>query len=187
MTQVPERLPDQAALLGVALAATVSITAAEGPWEPIESIVGLVLVVIVGAYHDLAEVRRERGGLVRRIALASVLALCCCLVVAWPLQSINLNLYWWLPGTWSVVVVAVLWYLRSDRSRRTNRQAAISSTVQDDDRTAGAEPRREAAFGPYGQTAPQTATEVGETDPAQLLANDRASAGQPERDPGDPS
>lgn len=111
---------DQAALLGVALAATVSISAAEGPWEPIETVVGLVLISVVAAYYDFSTSLREWSW-ARSAALASVIALCWCLTVAWPLQSVGLNPYWWLPIVWILTAGAVLGWLWRRRHGRRSR------------------------------------------------------------------
>ncbi|MEV4711271.1 hypothetical protein [Micromonospora sp. NPDC049374] len=134
MTERPEAHSDHVAILGVALAATVSIAAAEGPWEPLETIVGIVLVLVVVAFHDRPGGQGRGEGWARQAVLASVLALCCCLIVAWPLQSIGLDVYWFLPGTWLLAAVAGWVYLlRYDHRRQDGRQAAVSPTVGDAD------------------------------------------------------
>ncbi|WP_410597325.1 hypothetical protein [Amycolatopsis sp. lyj-23] len=95
---------DQAAVLGVVLAAAVSISAAEGPWEPIESIVGLVLLLLVKAFVDTAQAvgpaRRAQ-----RLALAAVIGLGAVLMASWPLQKLLCLLNWGGALKWMLVVV----------------------------------------------------------------------------------
>jgi hypothetical protein len=117
LAESPERSTDQAALLGVALAATVSISAADGPWEPIESIVGIVLLSVVVAYFDFSRSHLDGQTWVRPAALASVLGLCWCLVIAWPLQQLGMNTYWWLPVCWIVVAIVIFGLLRPRHAR----------------------------------------------------------------------
>src|SRR5688572_25283038 len=76
---------DQAAVLGVVLAASVTISTAGEAWELIESIVGLVLLMLIAAYFDTAGIDGA-GNLRKRLALAAVSALCCCIMVAYPIQ-----------------------------------------------------------------------------------------------------
>lgn len=78
---------DQAAVLGVVLAAAVSISAADGDWEPIESVVGVVLLLLLKGYVDTRQiVGKGRGA--RRCAVSGVVGLGGVLVAAWPLQSL---------------------------------------------------------------------------------------------------
>lgn len=95
---------DQAAVLGVVLAAAVSISAAEGAWEPIESIVGLVLLLLVKAYVDTNQVvgvsRRAR-----RLALSAVIGLGGVLVASWPLQELLYLVDWRGALKWALVGV----------------------------------------------------------------------------------
>lgn len=100
MAESPGRNADQAALLGVALAATVTISVEDGQWEPIESIVGIVLLTIVRAYYDLSPAHLGTQTRARLVALASVAGLCCCLVLAYPAQRAGINTFWALPFFW---------------------------------------------------------------------------------------
>jgi hypothetical protein len=120
---------DQAAVLGVALAASVSVSAADGPWEPLESIVGLVLVGLLVAYIDAATVR-GRGGFRRRAAVTGVAGLSICLTFAWPVQWL-LNLLGrpnWIDGVlvalWVVATLALFTVLSGRRSRSRRRSPA---------------------------------------------------------------
>ncbi|MEI8410725.1 MULTISPECIES: hypothetical protein [unclassified Kribbella] len=96
---------DQAAVLGATLAATVSISAADGPWEPMESVVGAVLICLVITYVDAESLSDDRYRR-RRVALASVLGVCWCLVIAWPLQLALSGLGL---GRWTDFLLPLLW------------------------------------------------------------------------------
>ncbi len=113
---------DQAAVLGVVLAAAVSISAAEGVWEPLESIVGVVLLLLVAAYVDTGRIT-GKGLRVQRWAVSGVVGLGGVLVAAWPLQLSGLKpgsaaLNGWLCGVWLSVVFAYLVCLAVRRSGR---------------------------------------------------------------------
>lgn len=96
---------DQAAVLGVALAASVSISAADGPWEPMESVVGLILICLLGTYFGTHRVHGDANRR-KRVSLASVLALSWCLVMAWPIQLVLSA----VDGReWTDVVLVVIW------------------------------------------------------------------------------
>lgn len=57
---------DEAALLGVALAATVSISVAEGEWELLDTIVGVAMLFVVSSYYQFSTAReRSNRRLVR--------------------------------------------------------------------------------------------------------------------------
>ena len=95
---------DQAAVLGVVLAAAVSISSTEGQWEPIESVVGLVLLLLVRAFVDTTLVVGPARW-ARRLALAAVIGLGVVLMAAWPLQKFLCLLDWGGALTWMLVVV----------------------------------------------------------------------------------
>lgn len=111
-------------MLGVALAVSVSVSAAEGPWEPIETVVGLVLMLVVRTYFRRDGLARDedRG---RRLALAGVVGLCWCLIAAWPIQSVlfakpDLTVFA-LPVVWLVATVVEVRRLRYGRLPRARR------------------------------------------------------------------
>jgi len=88
MTPYPGRA-DEAAVLGVALAAAVSISTAGGNWELLESIVGVVLMTVIVSYYDYRQLFSARGERGRKASFAGVVGLCACLITAWPLQFIS--------------------------------------------------------------------------------------------------
>ena len=115
----PSRNPDEAAVLGTTLAAAISISVAEGPWEPIESVIGLVLIVVILAYMEPHRARRQPWSPARRWAVAGVLGLCVSLALAWPLERLFGNpdptappeeaLWTWaLPIAWAATTVVAL-------------------------------------------------------------------------------
>lgn len=99
---------DQSALLGVALAAAISVSAAEGPWELIESVVGVVLLAVLWAFYPWNGLKgslngdRVRGR--QRYAVAGVVGLCCTLIPGWPLQA-HVPTKWMLPAVWLIAAV----------------------------------------------------------------------------------
>jgi uncharacterized membrane protein len=128
LAEASGRNTDQAALLGVALAATVSISAADGPWTPVESLVGVVLLCVIVAYYD---VDREYSGVrvwMKLIALAAVIAICSCLVVAWPAQEVGLDTGWVLPVWWFIAAGGVFGWLWRRHRRRTSHPAGTRSS-----------------------------------------------------------
>jgi hypothetical protein len=118
---------DQAAVLGAALAAAVSISAADGPWEPMESIVGLVLICLIRTYvdFDAGSTGFHRR---KRLAVAGVLGLAWCLVVAWPLQLVmsGLGQDRWTDFLLPIVWVGLVWN-QVRRFRGGSRAGATSS------------------------------------------------------------
>ena len=68
---------DRLAVLGVALAAAVSVTAAEGAWDVLDFVVGLVLLVLLFCYYPW----NERADVRSLVAVATVTGLCVLLVV----------------------------------------------------------------------------------------------------------
>ncbi|GLY43010.1 hypothetical protein Amsp01_090330 [Amycolatopsis sp. NBRC 101858] len=111
---------DQAAVLGVVLAAAVSISASGGDWELIESAVGVVLLLLIRAFVDTGQVVGE-GHRPQRLAVSGVVGLGVVLVVAWPLQWLfpregpkeNPALAFVLAGVWGVVFLAYARMLRT--------------------------------------------------------------------------
>ena len=102
---------DHAALLGAALAASVSVAVADGDWEPLESIVGIVLVAVLVAHYPWRQESAKRSA----FAVASVTALCGVLIVAPPAEALGLlpGDEWLLLVAWMVLTVATsAWLIR---------------------------------------------------------------------------
>jgi hypothetical protein len=130
--------PDEAAVLGATLAAAISISVAEGPWEPIESVIGLVLIIVILAYMEPHRAHSFQRSAPRRWAVAAVMGLCVSLALAWPLERLFGNTdpgapveeaLWSgaLPIAWAVTTTLALWLLSgrgapSARRRRGRRR-----------------------------------------------------------------
>jgi hypothetical protein len=80
------QLSDDTAVLGIALAATIGISASEGAWEVLETVMGAILVLILLTYVDLKDLRRS-SSVRRKLVFSGVMALCVSLAGSWPLQS----------------------------------------------------------------------------------------------------
>jgi hypothetical protein len=101
---------DRAALLGVGLAATIGLSASEGPWELIESAIGLALLLLIMAFYNADRKGHARVSRAEAAAVSGVLALCVCLVAAFPLQrfarlSLDQLGNVWLPAVFVVSAV----------------------------------------------------------------------------------
>jgi hypothetical protein len=131
------RNPDEAAVLGATLAAAISISVAEGPWEPIESVIGLVLIVVILAYMEPHKSRGSQGSAPRRSAVAAVLGLCLSLALAWPLEQLFGNTdprapveeTLWpgaLPIVWAVTTALAMWLLSGRAAPRAHRRRGRS-------------------------------------------------------------
>lgn len=149
-----DRHADQGALLGAALAATVSISVAETDWEPIETVIGIVLMIIVLAYWDPSANQRSPRPGARRAAFAAVLALCTCLAVAYPLSRSGADTVTWLPIVWlSVTAVILAWprmrsaqrWLRSGRTVVRDNWAVLKQSRAQAARSDGGLSRRHTA------------------------------------------
>jgi hypothetical protein len=121
---------DQAALLGAALAAAVGMSAAEGAWEPIESVIGLVLLLIVHAFYDVSAARTRPGWHLVKYAVSGVLALIWCLVAAWPVQWV-LGLVG-RPGWLQLIltVIAVLVFAAEVILLTRNRRSLVGDKIR---------------------------------------------------------
>ncbi|MEU8611563.1 hypothetical protein AB0C29_26605 [Actinoplanes sp. NPDC048791] len=118
---------DQAALLGVALAAVISVSVADGSWEPIETIVGLVLLLVVAAFWNFQALKHGHAARVRRLlALTAVSSLCVCLVAAWPIDQVRPGHLssWILPAVWAttftIFLLAGIWWSRRPDGQERN-------------------------------------------------------------------
>ncbi len=72
---------DRAALAGVAVAGVISVASAEGGYEPLDSVVGLVLLVLFVRFSLPGDLEPAREWW-RPTAPAAVFALLCCLVTS---------------------------------------------------------------------------------------------------------
>lgn len=124
----PPKKIDQAALLGAALAAAVGISAAEGPWEPIESVIGFVLLLIVRAFYDISAARSRPDWHLVKYAVSGVLALIWCLIVAFFVQ-LGLTTTSWagkLPLVLTVITASVfVWQVIALTRDRPSRGAKV--------------------------------------------------------------
>lgn len=84
-----DQASDDVATIGIALAAAVSISAADGAWELLESVTGAILVVALLSYTDRNRRRRSTPG--RRTVFSGVLALCIALIASWPVQALTVK------------------------------------------------------------------------------------------------
>jgi tetrahydromethanopterin S-methyltransferase subunit C len=114
---------DQAALLGVALAAAVTIALAPEKWDLSDSLIGLVLTMIVLAFLDWSAVCGPSCLKRRQLAVAAVLGLCSCVTF-----GVAVRHQWredlQLVGFWVLVTAAIYVYFR-----RTQRVGEESDAV----------------------------------------------------------
>jgi len=92
---IEDQTSDDLSTIGIALAAAVGISAAEGAWELLESATGLILVAALLSYTDRDRRRTSTSG--RRAVFSGVLALCVVLIASWLVQALvvewgNLNI-----------------------------------------------------------------------------------------------
>jgi hypothetical protein len=79
---------DQAALFGAALAAILTLTLPSGPWAPLGSVFGLVLLAVVGGYYRPLPPTGWLDALAKGAAFAAVTALASFILIAWPVQRL---------------------------------------------------------------------------------------------------
>jgi peptidoglycan/LPS O-acetylase OafA/YrhL len=104
---LPGASTDQAALLGVGLAATISISASDGPWELIESCIGAALLLLIQAFYRPDQRSSGREIKIEAVAAAGVKALCICLILAFFIQQVFHPSPFWLANLWLPVVFGV--------------------------------------------------------------------------------
>jgi len=139
-TVTTSQLSDDTAVLGIALAATIGISASEGAWEVLETVMGAILVLILLTYVDLKDLRGS-SFVRRKLVFSGVMALCVSLAGSWPLQSLilkvgDLNINdsekirefddKWLTGLFGFAfIVALAWLLsRPSQPRALPNQSA---------------------------------------------------------------
>jgi hypothetical protein len=79
---------DQAALFGAALAAILTLVFGEGPWEPLGTVFGFVLLSVVVAYYRPPRPTGWVDSLTKATAFAAVLALSGFILLAYPIQQL---------------------------------------------------------------------------------------------------
>jgi hypothetical protein len=91
IAEPPGDRTDQAALMGAAIAAIITLVLGSGPWELLSSVIGVSLIaILVGFYRPQwrGTSRREVvDSLTQGLALAAVGALCVCLSIAYFVQT----------------------------------------------------------------------------------------------------
>src|SRR5215472_2515453 len=80
------RASDQAALIGVALAAFIALAMGVGQWTLLSTALGLTLAIVMIAYIHIPT-GSMRSRLLRLLAVSAVGALDVCLTLAYPLQE----------------------------------------------------------------------------------------------------
>jgi uncharacterized membrane protein len=88
-----------------AVAAILSITQADGPYTSLDSVVGVVLLLLLWAPPSIG--LRDAGMRVQ-VAAAAVVGLCATLVVAWPMSAAGLSGDDVLAGCW-LILSLVCW------------------------------------------------------------------------------
>lgn len=78
---------DQAALLAALLAVFFQLTGEPGPWSPVNTGLGLILLLIIASYAQPTRGRRWGPLYLQVLSVAVGAALSLCLVVAWPAQQ----------------------------------------------------------------------------------------------------
>jgi hypothetical protein len=78
---------DQAALAGAALAAVITVAVAEGAWALFDSVVGLSLLAVLGAYYRVEDWSGTPGWVITNgLALGAIVGVLLFLALAWPMQ-----------------------------------------------------------------------------------------------------
>jgi hypothetical protein len=114
---------DDLALAGAAVAAVVAIAAADGPYEPFESVLGLVLAILLAVLYRPSPSDSAQLAWVRSAAAAAVGALVLCLILAFPIDQVvrnvsasvnpvDVGVSWALSGVWLVAFLNLLVILR---------------------------------------------------------------------------
>ena len=83
---------DQAALLGTALVAVITVSTAPGAWDAFNTMTGITLLLVLFEYCEPVRSKvpdRSRGSTpLRTASFVCVAALCLCLTLAWPVQGL---------------------------------------------------------------------------------------------------
>jgi hypothetical protein len=73
---------DQAALAGVGVAGVIAISSADGPYEPFDSVTGIVLAVLLISFYRPQPPASNRQAWARAVPAAAVGSLVLCLIVS---------------------------------------------------------------------------------------------------------
>jgi hypothetical protein len=73
---------DHAAVFGAALAAVITLTVGQGPWSPIGTVIGVLLLAVIQGFYNVP----AGAGWRESIAVGAVVAACVSVALAWPLQ-----------------------------------------------------------------------------------------------------
>jgi hypothetical protein len=76
------RAIDHAAVFGAALAAVIVLTIGEGPWDPVDTAIGVLLLLVIGGFYTVPRGVR----LLEALAVAAVGTACLSVALAWPLE-----------------------------------------------------------------------------------------------------
>ncbi|GIH02919.1 hypothetical protein Rhe02_09860 [Rhizocola hellebori] len=125
---------DQVGLLGgAAIAGVIAISASDGPYEPFETVIGIVLAVLVAAGFRPRYAKSPREQFFNSVPPAMVGGLLAALIVAFPFQqwiyprkpnpdpAELIVLSWWLAAVWLVVTAALAKRLASKAARASGR------------------------------------------------------------------
>ncbi|GAA1737180.1 hypothetical protein GCM10009681_04740 [Luedemannella helvata] len=111
------------ALAAVAVGGVIAIAAAEGPYEPFESVMGIALAVIFAVLYRPPTPARAAEAWVRSAAAAAAGALVLCLILSFPVDQIvrglasapdaaDLPISWVLSALWLVGFLNLIVVLR---------------------------------------------------------------------------
>jgi hypothetical protein len=84
---------DQAALLAALLTVFFQVTGEPGPWGPVNTVFGLILILFIAAYAEPSLTRRFARIHLQALAVAVGAAAGACLVFAWPAQETVVRYY----------------------------------------------------------------------------------------------
>ncbi|HET6480792.1 MAG TPA: hypothetical protein VFG35_12240 [Actinoplanes sp.] len=132
---------DQAALAAAAVAGIISISSAEGRYEPFDATIGIVLAILLACFYRPPVARSWKEALPQATSAAAVFALLFCIVIAPVLDAqfaplsadlngaaaadINAQVSWQLFWTWLItfIILAMLLYGLAVRPRRVSPAA----------------------------------------------------------------
>jgi hypothetical protein len=98
---------DAAALVLAAIAGALVLVTGPGEWSALELIMGLLLAVIVLAFHVPVRAHHSSRRWLQRLAFGGVMAVAAVLITGWPLDAwFNTDLTSNL-GIWAIVPLAV--------------------------------------------------------------------------------
>jgi hypothetical protein len=132
-TDGADRRTDQAALMGAALAAIITITLGPGAWDRFSTVVGITLLSVLAGYYrpvtKLGELRAANAT-TKALALGAVAGLCTCIAIAQYVQDYRLS-DWEEEECKDIANAAA--YREANEVAASNRQPAYTSTTADVD------------------------------------------------------